>query len=59
MQAKFIWQFIRPPIITSREFESIFTRAVGTAEHLCEFSAHIGLPRTHGIANAQACLNSV
>ncbi|WP_019026560.1 hypothetical protein [Colwellia piezophila] len=40
------------------EFESIFTGAVGTAEHLCEFSEHIGLQRTHGIANAQACLNS-
>ena len=39
-------------------FECIFTGAVGTAEHLCEFSEHIGLQRTHGIANAQACLNS-
>jgi len=39
-------------------FESIFTGAVGTAEHLCEFSDHVGLKRTHGIANAQACLNS-
>ncbi|MCJ8321145.1 MAG: transposase [Colwellia sp.] len=39
-------------------FESIFTGAVGTAEHLCEFSEHAGLQRTHGIANAQACLNS-
>jgi hypothetical protein len=42
----------------TREFEYIFTGAVGTAEHLCEFSEHIGLKRTHGIANAQACLNS-
>jgi len=25
---------------------------------LCEFSEHVGLQRTHGIANAQACLNS-
>jgi REP element-mobilizing transposase RayT len=40
------------------EFESIFTGAVGTAEHLCEFSEHVGLQRTHGIANAQLCLNS-
>ena len=40
-------------------FESIFIGAVGTAEHLSEFSEHVGLQRTHGIANAQACLNSV
>ncbi len=40
------------------DFESIFTGAVGTAEHLCEFTEHVGLQRTHGIANAQACLNS-
>jgi REP element-mobilizing transposase RayT len=40
------------------DFESIFTGAVGTAEHLCEFSKHVGLQRTHGIANALACLNS-
>ncbi|AOW76148.1 transposase [Colwellia sp. PAMC 20917] len=40
------------------DFETIFTGAVGTAEHLCEFSEHVGLQRTHGIANAQACLNS-
>ncbi|KGJ90962.1 transposase [Colwellia psychrerythraea] len=40
------------------EFECIFTGAVGTAEHLSEFSGHVGLQRTHGIANAQACLNS-
>ncbi|ALO35664.1 transposase [Colwellia sp. MT41] len=39
-------------------FESIFTGAVGTAEHLCEFSEHVGLQRTHGIANAKACLSS-
>jgi hypothetical protein len=39
-------------------FEGIFTGAVGTAEHLCEFSEHVGLQRTHGLANAQACLNS-
>jgi REP element-mobilizing transposase RayT len=39
-------------------FERVFTGAAGTAEHLCEFSAHVGLQRTHGIANAQACLNS-
>jgi hypothetical protein len=31
---------------------------VGTAEHLCEFSEHVGLKRTHGIANAQACPGS-
>jgi hypothetical protein len=42
----------------TREFECVFTGAVGTAEHLCEFSEHVGLKRTHGIANAQACLNS-
>ena len=41
------------------DFEGIFTGAVGTAEHLCEFSEHIGLKRTHGLANAKACLNSV
>jgi len=40
------------------DFEVIFTGAVGTAEHLCEFSEHIGLKRTHGLANAKACLNS-
>jgi len=40
------------------DFECIFTGAVGTAEHLCEFSEHVGLQRTHGIANAKACLNS-
>jgi REP element-mobilizing transposase RayT len=40
------------------KFENIFTGAVGTAEHLCEFSEHVGLQRTHGIANAKACLNS-
>jgi len=40
------------------DFEGIFTGAVGTAEHLCEFSEHVGLKRTHGIANAEACLNS-
>jgi REP element-mobilizing transposase RayT len=39
-------------------FEGIFTGAVGTAEHLCEFTAHVGLKRVHGIVNAQACLNS-
>ena len=42
----------------STDFECIFTGAAGTAEHLCEFSEHVGLQRTHGIANAQACLNS-
>ena len=42
----------------STDFECIFIGAAGTAEHLCEFSAHVGLQRTHGIANAQACLNS-
>ncbi len=40
------------------EFECVFTGAVGTAEHLIEFSEHIGLQRAHGISNAQACLNS-
>ena len=40
------------------EFESVFTGAVGTAEHLCEFTEHVGLQRAHGIANANACLNS-
>ena len=40
------------------DFEGIFTGAVGTAEHLCEFSEHLGLKRTHGIANAKVCLNS-
>jgi REP element-mobilizing transposase RayT len=39
-------------------FEGIFTGAVGTAEHLCEFTQHVGLKRAHGKANAQACLNS-
>ncbi|TMM40959.1 transposase, partial [Colwellia ponticola] len=42
----------------TNDFEAIFTGAVGTVEHLCEFSAHVGLQRTHGIANAKACLNS-
>jgi REP element-mobilizing transposase RayT len=40
------------------DFETIFTGAVGTAEHLSEFSEHVGLQRAHGIANAKACLNS-
>lgn len=40
------------------EFECIFTGAVGSAKHLCEFSEHVGLQRTHGIANAQVYLNS-
>jgi REP element-mobilizing transposase RayT len=39
-------------------FEGIFTGAVGTAEHLCEFTRHVGLKRAHGKANAQACLSS-
>ena len=39
-------------------FEPIFTGAVGTAKHLCEFSEHISLQRVHGIANAHVCLNS-
>ncbi|RGP39635.1 hypothetical protein BPTFM16_02716 [Altererythrobacter insulae] len=42
----------------TKNFEGIFTGAVGTAEHLCEFTEHVGLKRTHGITNAQACLNS-
>ena len=40
------------------DFEVVFTGAVGTAEHLSEFSEHVGLQRSHGIANAKACLNS-
>ena len=40
------------------EFETTFTGAAGTAEHLCEFTEHVGLKRTHGITNAKACLNS-
>ncbi|ASP47236.1 transposase [Cognaticolwellia beringensis] len=39
-------------------FEGIFTGAVGTVEHLCEFTEHVGLKRAHGISNAEACLNS-
>jgi REP element-mobilizing transposase RayT len=39
-------------------FEGIFTGAVGTAEHLCEFTQHVGLKRAHGLTNAQTCLNS-
>jgi REP element-mobilizing transposase RayT len=39
-------------------FEGIFTGAVGTAEHLCEFTQHVGLKRAHDKANAQAYLNS-
>jgi REP element-mobilizing transposase RayT len=39
-------------------FEGMFTGAVGTAEHLCKFTEHVGLKRAHGIANAQTCLNS-
>lgn len=42
----------------STGFETIFTGAAGTAEHLSEFSEHVGLQRAHGIANAKACLNS-
>ena len=40
------------------DFETLFTGAVGTAEHLSEFSEHVGLQRAHGIANAKSCLNS-
>jgi hypothetical protein len=39
-------------------FEGIFTGAVGTAEHLCKFTQHVGLKRAYGKANAQACLSS-
>ncbi|SEL08372.1 hypothetical protein SAMN05216262_105168 [Colwellia chukchiensis] len=42
----------------TNHFEKIFTGAVGTAEHLAEFTEHVGLKRAHGIANAQAWLNS-
>ena len=38
-------------------FESIFTGAVGTEEHLCQFTQHVGLRRTHGITNARVCLS--
>jgi hypothetical protein len=41
------------------DFEHIFTGSAGTAEHLCEFTEHVGLKRAHGIADAHACLNSV
>ncbi len=34
-------------------FEGIFTGAVGTAEHLCEFTQHVGLKRAHGKADAR------
>jgi hypothetical protein len=34
------------------DFEEIFTVAVGTADHLCEFSVHVDLQHAHGIANA-------
>jgi len=40
------------------EFECMFTGAVGTPAHLCEFSEHVGLKRTHGLANAKVCMNS-
>ena len=40
------------------QFETIFTGAVGTAEHLSEFTEHVGLQRVHGKTNAEACLNS-
>ncbi len=40
------------------DFETLFTGAAGTAEHLSEFSEHVGLQRAHGIANAKAYLNS-
>ncbi|MEI6894865.1 MAG: transposase [Colwellia sp.] len=40
------------------DFEYLFTGAAGTAEHLCEFSEHVGLQRTHGIANARSYLNN-
>jgi hypothetical protein len=39
-------------------FERIFTGAAGTAGHLSEFSKSVGLKRTHGVATAQAYLNS-
>ncbi|TWX63125.1 transposase, partial [Colwellia sp. C1TZA3] len=42
----------------TNNFECVFTGAAGTAEHLNKFSKHVGLKRTHGLANAQAFLNS-
>ena len=42
----------------STQFETLFTGAVGTAEHLSEFTEHVGLQRVQGRANAEACLNS-
>ena len=42
----------------TKYFEGLFKGAAGTLAHLCEFSGHVGLQRTHGIANAEACLNS-
>ena len=39
-------------------FENIFTGAVGSVEHLCEFSGHLGMKRTHGIGNAKILMNS-
>ncbi|WP_281561011.1 transposase [Thalassomonas sp. RHCl1] len=41
------------------EFEQTFTGAVGTPSHLAEFTEHVGLKRSHGIANSKQWLNMV
>lgn len=45
-------------LMLTTNFECVFTSTVGTAEHLSEFSEHVGLQMSHGIANAQPCSNS-
>ncbi|WDE08728.1 transposase [Thalassomonas viridans] len=40
------------------EFEHTFTGAVGSPQHLTEFTQHVGLKRCHGIANSKQWLNT-
>ncbi|MGB0937342.1 MAG: transposase [Colwellia sp.] len=42
----------------TRDFEKIFTGAVGSADNISEFTSHVGLHRAHGIYSAKNYLNS-
>lgn len=45
-------------IYLTREFGRVFKGAVGTPEHLTEFTEHVGLKRRYGISSCQKWLNS-
>ena len=45
-------------IYLTREFGRVFKGAVGTPEHLTEFTKHVGLKRRYGISSCQKWLNS-